>query len=114
MSLQKASIPGKILKLLEQQQKSNLTVTTFCRNKKIPLSTFYHWRRKFKSETPSIQENTHAEFVSVKIRNIEKKKSVSDDSITISFPTGMSIKVQCTSTLIRELINVALKSEGVI
>lgn len=114
MSLKEIAIPGRIQKILEQQRQSDLTVASFCRKKKIPLSTFYNWRRQFKGMVSSTQAPTPAEFIAVKIRNTSEPSPISEDRITISFPSGMSMTVPCTPTLVRELTGVALKSEGVI
>ena len=114
MSLKKVSIPGRIRKIVEEQRESELSVASYCRKKKIPLSTFYYWRRRFNSNISSRRENIDSEFISVKIRNNEEKKLISADTITISFPTGMSMKVPCTSTIIKELISVVLKTGGII
>ena len=112
MSLKKKSLNGRIRRIVEEQKTSHLTISSYCRKKKIPLSTFYYWRQRLDSDISLIQKKTDPGFIQVKI-SADEKKAVSDETIVINFPAGSSMKVPCTPIVIKELFGVIQKTEGI-
>jgi hypothetical protein len=41
---------SKILKLVQRQKETGLTITAFCANEGIPKSSYYYWRKKLTKE----------------------------------------------------------------
>ena len=75
--------------LLEDQQKSTLTMIDFCRTHQLPLSTFKAWKYRFKK-----QEKSEA-FIPVQIATIKNSnQEFSTFKVTIQFKNGHYIQLQ--------------------
>jgi hypothetical protein len=93
----------RMLLMIEQWEESGMSQDEFCRSEKIPKSTFYYWRKKYKEEKESLKNP----FIPVTIKNDNKSLAV-NTGITIDYPNGVRITItsQPTSDYIRKLINI--------
>ena len=90
-------------KVIQQWQKSGLSVRTFCRQEGIPVTSFYHGRRRLTaSASTTHRQNPQNKFVEVNLR------SPSTDSASLeiiwSQPADMRRSFDRLALMVREII----------
>lgn len=91
-------------KVIQQWQKSGLSVRTFCRQEGIPVTSFYHGRRRLTaSASTTHRQNPQNKFVEVNLR------SPSTDSASLeiiwSQPAVVKVHPGCEPKLLREALS---------
>ena len=76
-------------KVLEQYQRSGLSVRVFCDEKRIPPNSFYQWRRKLQS--PS--ESSSNSIIPVKLVSAPPATAPPSHVVQIMTPNGFSIRL---------------------
>jgi hypothetical protein len=114
--------------LLAEQATSDLSVTEFCRQKNVTRESFYHWRKKLKSEEASpgeseFKEPTVAEFFA-KLSEPSPRAQQRDPFVplTIVRPSMLEVDLPCGATLrlpdgnerlLRQVLQILLEREVV-
>jgi transposase-like protein len=114
--------------LLAEQATSGLRVAEFCRQKDVTRESFYHWRKKLKSEESSageseFREPTVAEFFA-KLAEPPKEDQQRNPFVplTIVRPSVLEVDLSCGATLrlpdgnerlLRQVLQILLEREVV-
>jgi hypothetical protein len=72
-------------RLIEDYEKSSLSIKDYCQSRNISTYLYYHWKRQFKIEDSSVETDS----VSPQFRQIIRPAQVSGLSITL--PNGIRI-----------------------
>lgn len=72
-------------RLIEDYEKSTLSIKDYCQSRNISTYLYYHWKRRFKIEDSPVE----TDFVAPQFRQIIKPAQVSRVSITL--PNGIRI-----------------------
>ena len=76
--------------IFEQQQSSGLTIIQFCRDNTINTSTFYAWRKRLSSETPTVKKQQVVPFV------IHEQAFTQSSLIKLTTPNGYQLDFEST------------------
>jgi hypothetical protein len=72
-------------RLIEDYEKSSLSIRDYCQSRNISTYLYYHWKRRFKIDDSPVE----TDFVALQFRQIIKLAQVSGLSITL--PNGIKI-----------------------
>ena len=76
--------------IFEQQQSIGLTIIQFCRDNNINASTFYAWRKRVSSETPTVKKQQVVPFV------IHEQDFTQSSLIKLTTPNGYQVSFEST------------------
>jgi hypothetical protein len=99
---------------------SGLSIAAFCRERKVPAASFYHWRRKLADRESLSGEDATAKFVPVELPALPDATlpdatlpDATRASCEVVLPDGCRIIVptQCDASWLREIL-VALEGRA--
>ena len=104
----------QLQRLVERHAGSGLSITAYCRKHRIPLSSFYYQRRKI--QQPAAQKHNSLtskppSFIPVEVET-ESAAASSESIMTVTFPSGLTIEVPGTQSLMREICVSLLRTHG--
>jgi len=93
----------KILDLIKRQKEAGLSITAFCSNEGIPLSSFYYWRKKLSKKQekrfiPLLVNSTSVQMTGVaKTCTREQNEQITSDDgflLEIAYTNGTRLRVK--------------------
>jgi len=101
--------------VIRDQKVSGLSIASFCRERKVPAASFYHWRRKLADRESLSGEDATAKFVPVELPALPDATlpAATRSSCEVVLPDGCRIIVptQCAASWLREIL-VALEGRA--
>ena len=96
--------------LIRDQKASGLSISAFCRERKVPAASFFNWRRKLAERfDPVEREDTTAKFVSLEL---PPPPGTARTGCEVVLPNGCRIIVptQCDAGWLREILGALQES----
>ena len=84
--------------IFEEQQQSGMTIEAFCRQKDIPITTFYNSRKKL--------ERRQLSFIKATVTQTQQVEALSVSDITLMHgQTKLSLPITCEPQWLAEFVN---------
>ncbi len=97
--------------VLEDQKSSGLSISAFCRDRKVPAASFFNWRRKLAERDGSVERNdVAAKFVALELPPSPTAASRSGCEVVLPNGCRVIIPTQCDAGWLGEIVRTLQES----
>jgi hypothetical protein len=93
--------------VIRDQKASGLSISAFCRERKVPEASFFSWRRKLTDrQRPVERKNTAAKFVALEVPPSPPVATRTGCEVVLPNGCRIIVSTQCDASWLREILGV--------
>ncbi len=97
--------------VIQDQKSSGLSISAFCRERKVPAASFFNWRRKLAArECPVEHKGVAATFVAVELPPSPAAASRSGCEVVLPNGCRIIVPIQCDAVWLGEILRTLQES----
>jgi hypothetical protein len=97
--------------VIEDQKSSGLSISAFCRDRKVPAASFFNWRRKLAERDGSVErKDVAAKFVALELPPSPTAASRSGCEVVLPNGCRVIIPTQCDAGWLGEIVRTLQES----